>query len=96
MLHNTIHIRSLRGKRIFIVHWAQCAVDAHEFRELLLPIANRVDMLSVSSQQQLRENIFRELSHHDVVILFGHDAVTKQCMTIHMNGREQSYLVSLQ
>lgn len=88
-------IYALRKKRVFIIHWTQCASDARNLRELLLPIAKKVEMLSVSSQQELRENVFSELSRHDTTILFGYDATTKQCMTIHMRGREQSYLVSI-
>jgi len=89
------NLRTLRGKSICIIHWTQCKSDAMSVYDFLQPFAKHVNVLAVTSNQQLRENVFNELSHYNTVIMLGFDESTKKCMAIHMRGKEQSYLVEL-
>jgi hypothetical protein len=94
MIH-TIDISTMRGKRIMLIHWASCTLDAHTIRQVLLPIARHIDTLLVGTHQQLRQTVFSELTNYDVVLLFGHENATNKCMTVQLRGREQSYLVKM-
>jgi hypothetical protein len=89
-------VLSLKKKRVCIIHWTQCTNSAIALHELISPFTNRIHSISVQNHDKhIHDQIFSNLDNYDTVIMLGHDAVTNECMAIHIKGRETSYLVNI-